>query len=60
MEELRKGRLRGQGFIERVLQPRALFYLVGILVVFLYHLKFDLSYGDVVNSYGNVLKRGSE
>ncbi len=28
--------------------------------MFLYHLKFDLSYGDVVNSYGNVLKRGSE
>lgn len=52
--------LRVQGFRERILQPRTLFYLAGFLAVVLYHFKFDLSYGDVVNSYGKVLKRGSE
>lgn len=41
-------------------RSRWLYYCVGILILLLYHMQYDLSYGDSVNFYGNVLKRGSE
>lgn len=39
---------------------RCLFYVIGLIIVILYHMRFDLSYGDVVDIYGNVLQPGSE
>lgn len=39
---------------------RCLFYFLGLLILIIYHMQYDLSYGDVVNVYGPVLQRGSE
>lgn len=39
---------------------RVLFYLLGVGILILYHMRFNLAYGDVENIYGQVLKRGSE
>lgn len=44
----------------KINKERCLFFLLGILILILYHVKYDLSYGDVVNVYGSVLHRGSE
>lgn len=39
---------------------KILFYMLGLVILVLYHMRFNLGYGDVVDTYGNVLKRGSE
>ncbi|MCI8484630.1 MAG: hypothetical protein HFH41_09860 [Lachnospiraceae bacterium] len=50
----------GAQILKEGMKPRTLFYFSGVLVLILYHIGYDLSFGDVVSSYGNVLKRGSE
>ena len=39
---------------------RVAFYALGILFLVFYHMKMDLSFGDVANIYGVVLQKGSE
>lgn len=50
---------REKRFKELILQPRTLFYLAGIIVLILYHMKFDLSFGDTPDVFAHILKRGS-
>lgn len=45
---------------EGINKYKILFYLSGVIILILYHIRYNLAYGDVVNIYGNVLKRGSE
>lgn len=60
MERMQREIRPGRNVREIIGQPRILFYLFGIIILILYHLRYDLSFGDAVNLYGNVLKRGSE
>lgn len=56
----KKSPIQNSDFKEWILQPRSLFYLIGSIILILYHMQFDLSYGDVKDVYGQILQRGSE
>ncbi|MCI8991233.1 MAG: hypothetical protein HFG80_00665 [Eubacterium sp.] len=51
---------KGSSVCKYILQPQILFYLAGMIVLVIYHINYDLSFGDAVDVYGNVLKRGSD
>lgn len=56
----RKKRLVQIGWKGLAQQPKVWFYILGILILILYHMRYDLSFGDVVQTYGTILKRGSK
>ena len=51
-----------RNFLQRLKteKERTAFYALSLLVILAYHVLYDLSYGDMVSTYGGILARGSE